>query len=67
MLSCIFCFTNLLIFAIDASDEDEHEVASKEENVDETERKVKPDSLKEIMITYLLNTFSASEETENKF
>jgi hypothetical protein len=58
----------LLIFAIDASDEDEHEVASKEENVDETERKVKPDSLKEIiMITYLLNTFSASEETENKF
>ncbi len=67
MLSCIFCFTNLLIFAIDASDEDEHEVAIKEENVDETERKFKPDSLKEIMITNLLNTFSVSEETENKF
>lgn len=67
MLSCKFFFISLLIFAIDASDEDEHEVATKEENVDETERKVKPDSLKEIMITYLPNTFSASEETENKF
>ncbi len=35
----LYFFINLLISVIDASDEDEHEVATKEENVDETERK----------------------------
>ena len=57
----------LLISITDASDKDEQEIASQEEDVVETERKFNPDKLKQIKVTNSVSISSASKETENKF
>jgi hypothetical protein len=61
-------YSNFLLISItDASDKDEQEIASQEEDVVETERKFNPDKLKQIKVTNLVSISSASKETENKF